>query len=180
VVTPYPFHKKYFEFGKYRLHWNTANLPGEKAYPESSKSARYLSAIAMIIAPRTGYYAPFDSNTVSLVEPNQNRRYVIALGQISHLRSARTSTGRVLQMERESVLLHLRQVGHAAKQAVQVQLPRSATGRQPTRKQPRCTGCYGCRWLPVRVPRRRTATPYVPELRFCPGKRVIHSTMHRI
>ena len=23
-------------------------------------------------------------------------------------------------------------------------------------------------------------TPYVPELRFCPGKRVIHSTMHRI
>jgi hypothetical protein len=53
------------------------------------------------------------------------RRYVIALGQISHLRSARTSTGRVLQMERESVL-HLRQVGHAAKQAVQVQLPRSA------------------------------------------------------
>jgi uncharacterized membrane protein len=31
-----------------------------------------------------------------------------------------------LQMERESVLLHLRQVGHAAKQAVQVQLPQLA------------------------------------------------------
>jgi len=54
------------------------------------------------------------------------QRYVIALGQISHLRSARAATGRVLQVERESVLLRLRQVGHAAKHAVQVQPPRSA------------------------------------------------------
>ncbi len=29
-------------------------------------------------------------------------------------------------MERESALIHLREIGHAAKQAVQVQLPQSA------------------------------------------------------
>ena len=81
---------------------------------------------AGVIRAITGSSAPLGADEVTLGKRLILGRDVIALGQISHLRSARTATGRVLQMEREFAL-HLRQVGRAAKPAVQVSA--SAVGR---------------------------------------------------